>query len=221
MTGRAGDPAGARDQFAALLPAREGSGPEHPDTLAVRGNLAAWTGVAGDPAGARDQYAALLPVHERVLGGEHPDTLWTRHNLARWTGQAGDPAGARDQFAALLPEVERVLGPEHPDILAARGNLARWTGQAGDAAGARDQYAALLPIRSGCSALSTRTPWPPGVTWPAGLGRPGIRPGPATSSPRCFLWSADPGRRTPGHPGSGTTSPTRPAGRELAGLGAK
>ena len=95
-------------------------GPEHPDTLTARHNLARWTGEAGDAAAARDQFAALLPVRERVLGPEHPDTLTARGNLAYWTGEAGDAAAARDQFAALLPVRERVLGPEHPDTLAAR-----------------------------------------------------------------------------------------------------
>ena len=67
-TGEAGDAAGARDQFAALLPVRERVlGPEHPDTLTARHDLARWTGEAGDAAGARDQFAALLPVRERVL----------------------------------------------------------------------------------------------------------------------------------------------------------
>ena len=146
-TGEAGDAAGARDQFAALLPMAERVlGAEHPDTLAAHHNLAYWTGQAGDAAGARGQYAALLPISEQVLGPEHPDTLAARANLAYWTGAAGDAAGARDQVAALLPIEERVLGPEHPDTLAARANLATWTGQAGDAAGARDQVAALLPI---------------------------------------------------------------------------
>ncbi len=68
-------------------------GPEHPDTLAARGNLARWTGQAGDPAGARDQYAALLPVHERVLGPEHPDTLAARGNLAAGPGRRGTRPG--------------------------------------------------------------------------------------------------------------------------------
>ena len=82
-TGEAGDAAGARDQFAALLPIRERVlGPEHPETLTTRHNLAHWTGEAGDAAGARDQFAALLPIRERVLGPEHPRTLTTRHNLA-------------------------------------------------------------------------------------------------------------------------------------------
>jgi hypothetical protein len=76
------------------MPVRERVlGPEHPDTLAARANLAYWTGQAGDTAGARDQYAALMPVDERVLGPEHPDTLTARANLAYWTGQAGDTAG--------------------------------------------------------------------------------------------------------------------------------
>ena len=134
-TGEAGDAAGARDQFAALLPISERvQGPEHPGTLNTRHELARWTGQAGDAAGARDQFAALLPIRERVQGPEHPDTLNTRHELAYWTGQAGDAAGARDQYAALLPIRERVQGPEHPDNLPTRANLAYWTGEAGDAA---------------------------------------------------------------------------------------
>jgi hypothetical protein len=43
-TGEAGDAAGARDQYAALLPIQERVlGREHPNTLTTRGNLAAWT----------------------------------------------------------------------------------------------------------------------------------------------------------------------------------
>jgi hypothetical protein len=88
-TGEEGDAAGARDQYAALLPVRERVlGAEHPDTLAARADLASCTGEAGDAAGARDQCAALLPIRERVLGAEHPDTLTSRHDLAYWAGQA-------------------------------------------------------------------------------------------------------------------------------------
>jgi hypothetical protein len=147
-TGEAGDAAAARDQYAALLPARERvSGREDPDTLTTRGNLARWTGEAGDAAAARDQYAARLPIQEQVVGPEHADTLTTRAELAAWTGEAGDAAAARDQFAALLPVQQRVVGPEHLNTLDTRADLAAWTGKAGDPAAARDQYAALLPVR--------------------------------------------------------------------------
>jgi hypothetical protein len=81
-TGEAGDAAGARDQFAALLPTYvRGMGPRHPDTLAARAHLARWTWMAGDAAGARDQLATLLRIFERVLGPEHPDTQTIRGNL--------------------------------------------------------------------------------------------------------------------------------------------
>ena len=81
-------------QFADLLPLRERVlGPEHPDTLIARANLARFTGQAGILAAARDQYADLLPVEERVLGPEHPDTAITRGNLAHWTAEADDDPG--------------------------------------------------------------------------------------------------------------------------------
>jgi hypothetical protein len=155
--GSSGNFAAARDLQRRILDARERIlGPEDPDTLAARHELARWTGEAGDPAAARDLFAALLPVGEAVLGPEHPDTLNTRHQLARWTGHAGNPAAARDLLAALLPVRERLLGPKHPGTLVGRHQLARWTGQAGDPAAARDQLAALLPVRE--SVFSPKDP---------------------------------------------------------------
>jgi TIR domain/Tetratricopeptide repeat len=86
---QSGDAAIARDQLAALLPVRERvSGPEDPETLTIRRNLAYYTGVAGDAAAARDQLAALLPVRERVSGPEDPGTLAIRQQLAYWTKRA-------------------------------------------------------------------------------------------------------------------------------------
>ena len=146
-TGEAGDPAGARDEYAALVPIEERVlGPNDPTVLTTRHELARWTGTSGDAAGARDQYAALVPIEERVLGPNDPTVLTTRHEFARWTGISGDAAGARDQYATLMPLREGILGAEHPATLATGHELATWTGRAGDAAGARDQLAILLPI---------------------------------------------------------------------------
>ena len=48
FTGEAGDAAGGRDRYAALLPIEERIlGPEHPNTLATRSHLAYWTKQAG------------------------------------------------------------------------------------------------------------------------------------------------------------------------------
>ena len=114
------------------------------------------------------------------------DTLTARANLACWTGQAGDAAGARDQFAALLPVRERVLGPEHPDTLTARANLAYWTGEAGDAAGGpRPVRRAAARLRAGPGPRAPRHPDRPRQPRPLDRARRGMRPRPATSSPRC------------------------------------
>ena len=90
-TGRAGAPATARDQFAALLPVRERMyGPDHPDTLAAREELAYWTGMRRGPGRRPGPVRRAAAVYERVLGPEHAETLAVWYQLAHWTALAGD-----------------------------------------------------------------------------------------------------------------------------------
>jgi tetratricopeptide (TPR) repeat protein len=99
-------------------------GPDHPQTLASRGNLA----IAYRAVGRLDEAISLneqtLADRERVQGPDHPDTLGARSNLA------GDywAAGRLDEAISLqeqtLADRERVQGPDHPDTLGARSNLA-------------------------------------------------------------------------------------------------
>ena len=135
-------------------------GPDHPDTLTTRSNLAYWLGQAGDPAQARPpQFEQLLADQLRVLGPDHPDTLTTRNNLASWLGEAGEPAGAPPQFEQLLADQLRVLGPDHPDTLTTRSNLACWLGEAGTRRGGRRPVrASCSPTSCGCWAPTTPTP---------------------------------------------------------------
>ncbi|KOY55059.1 tetratricopeptide repeat protein [Streptomyces sp. XY332] len=65
-------------------------GPDHPNALTARRNLAYWRGEAGDAAGAAAALEHVLADVERVLGPDHPDTLTTRHSLAHWRRAAGD-----------------------------------------------------------------------------------------------------------------------------------
>ena len=112
---------------------RQGLGPDHPDTLATRHNIAAWTGRNGDARAALQLCTALLPDRQRILGPDHLDTLATRANIALWTGQAGDVGTALELCTALLRDQRQILGPDHPDTLNTRHNLAHWTGRAGGA----------------------------------------------------------------------------------------
>ena len=97
----------------------EAYGPEHPEPLGARGNVAYSMGETGDVVGARDRFAALLPIRERVLGPDHPDTLTARADLARWTGrrkmalrQAGEDPGS--PTSQILPRCRVQRAPERP-----------------------------------------------------------------------------------------------------------
>ncbi|MFE5793948.1 tetratricopeptide repeat protein [Streptomyces sp. NPDC056503] len=143
--GEAGDAAGAADAYTELLTDRlRILGPDHPDTLTARHNLATWRGEAGDPAGAADTYTELLTDRLRILGPDHPATLTTRNNLAHWRGEAGDPAGAADAYAELLTDCLRVLGPDHPHTLLTRYQWAVCVGRAGNLAAAVDALRELV-----------------------------------------------------------------------------
>jgi hypothetical protein len=74
-------------------------GPEHPDTLATRYQIASRQVWAEDPAVAAAGVAALeelLAAQLRVLGPDHPHTLATHGSIAslRNEGKA-DPMGSR------------------------------------------------------------------------------------------------------------------------------
>ncbi|MFD7027256.1 tetratricopeptide repeat protein [Streptomyces sp. NPDC059917] len=144
--GEAGDPVGAAQAFANLLPDRlRVLGPDHPDTLSTRNDLAYWQGEAGDPVGAAQAFANLLPDRLRVLGPDHPQTLSNRSNLARLIGEAGDPAAAAAAFSELVAAYQQVLGPDDPNTLITRHNLAHLWGKSGHPALAVDTFADLLP----------------------------------------------------------------------------
>jgi tetratricopeptide (TPR) repeat protein len=98
-------------------------GPDHPDTLTSRGNLA----LAYHDAGRLEKAIGLdeqnLAARERDLGPDHPDTLTSRNNLAVAYWAAGRTEEAIRLHEQALAARERVLGPDHPDTLQSRNNL--------------------------------------------------------------------------------------------------
>lgn len=109
---------------------------DHPDTLALRRDLAEWHGKAGDTAKAVAQLEDLLPDLSRVLGTDHPGTRTTRRDLVfgpdhpdtmtversygAWDGRAGQTRYATLLFGKLYQRRLRVRGADHPDTIAAR-----------------------------------------------------------------------------------------------------
>ncbi|MFE0730562.1 tetratricopeptide repeat protein, partial [Streptomyces antibioticus] len=58
-------------------------GPDHPDTLTARSNLAVSYSDAGRTQDALDLDERVLADMERLLGPDHPDTLTARAALDR------------------------------------------------------------------------------------------------------------------------------------------
>ena len=99
-------------------------GPDHPDTLTTRNNLASAYDSAGRFGEAIELFEQVLGERERLLGADHPDTLTTRNNLAGAYDSAGRFGEAIKLFEQVLAERKRLLGPDHPATLTVRNNLA-------------------------------------------------------------------------------------------------
>ncbi|MEU0382766.1 FxSxx-COOH system tetratricopeptide repeat protein, partial [Streptomyces cyaneofuscatus] len=99
-------------------------GPDHPDTLTSRSNLAHALNALGRYQEAADLHHQTLTDLERVLGPDHPYTLTSRGNLARALHELGRHQEAVDLHQRTLTDCERVLGPDHPNTLTSRANLA-------------------------------------------------------------------------------------------------
>ena len=99
-------------------------GPDHPDTLTVRNNLAAAYRSIGRFGEAIELFEQVLAESEQVLGADHPDMLTVRNNLADAYRSVGRFGEAIDAWEELLLECQRVLGADHPYTLTVRNNLA-------------------------------------------------------------------------------------------------
>ncbi|WP_136193439.1 tetratricopeptide repeat protein [Actinomyces procaprae] len=115
-------------------------GPDHPDTLASRHNLAAAYESAGKVEESISLFEQVLQDRLRILGPDHPDTLTSRNNLAAAYRAAGRLEDAIDLHQQVLQDRLRILGPHHPQTLASRNNLAN----AYQAAGRQEDMVKLM-----------------------------------------------------------------------------
>ncbi len=109
----------------------EALGPDHPDTLISRNNLAEAYRAAGRTAEALALHESTLRLREAKLGPDHPATLTSRNNLAAAYNAAGRVAEALALHESTLRLREAKLGVDHPDTLISRSDLAEAYGAAG------------------------------------------------------------------------------------------
>ena len=107
----------------ALSVVEEVLGPDHPDTLVSRNNLASAYESAGRLGEAIPLYEQVLADRVRVLGDDHPHTLTSRNNLAHAYQAAGRHHEAINLFKDTLKVCEDTLSPGHPLTTTVRENL--------------------------------------------------------------------------------------------------
>ena len=98
-------------------------GPDDPDTIRARNDLARAYRETGRVADAVPLVEQILAARERLFGADDPRTLASRNNLAsayRATGRAAEAIGL---FEKNLAACERLFGADNPKTLASRRNL--------------------------------------------------------------------------------------------------
>ena len=123
-------------------------GPDHPDALASRNNLAGTYESVGRLIEAIALFERVLADSIRVLGEDHPNTLASRNNLAHAYHAGGRFTEAIALFERVLADSIRVLGEDHPNTLTSRDNLAGACKSEGRLAEATALYEQVLPDRS-------------------------------------------------------------------------
>ena len=98
-------------------------GPDDPDTMRSRNDLARTYRKAGRTADAVPLVEQTLVARERLFGADHPGTLASRNNLASAYRATGRAAQAIPLLEENVAACERLFGADHPKTLASRHNL--------------------------------------------------------------------------------------------------
>jgi tetratricopeptide (TPR) repeat protein len=137
------DKAAAVHQRAVLV--RQSSlGPDHPQTLASRNELAEADFAAGRKAEALVLFEQTLKLREARLGNDHPDTLTSRNDLGAAYLEMGQTAEAIPLLEQTLRLREAKLGRDHRDTLTSRNELAAAYLRAGRMAEAIQMHEQIL-----------------------------------------------------------------------------
>ncbi|MFF3089952.1 tetratricopeptide repeat protein [Streptomyces nojiriensis] len=124
-------------------------GPDHPQTLSSRNNLALALQALGRHQEAASLHQQVLSDLGRIFGPDHPQTLSSRNNLANALQALGRHQQAADLHQQNLTDRERTLGPDHPQTLNSRNNLARLGTQAPSGRASWWRWNSLRRLRRG------------------------------------------------------------------------
>jgi hypothetical protein len=128
----------------AIAKLEEALGPDHPEVLDRKQDLAFGRLGMFDLEMAQSLYDELLEARQRVDGRDHVETLRTRSDMGWLAKRRGDFAGAVVALEACLADQRRVLGSVHPDTFSTLVRLAGAVIDAGRQAEGRSMLLAEL-----------------------------------------------------------------------------
>ena len=118
-TARHGKRSRALELFTGLLADRvRVQGPDHPNVLSTRFQIAVWTSGTGKPARAIELFTELLSDSVRVLGEHHPHTTSIHYRLGLATRRVGRVDLAAEHLEIVRTEWARRFGPDSERVQA-------------------------------------------------------------------------------------------------------
>ncbi len=119
---------------------RQTAGPDDPEVLAIRNNLAVVLQDQGKTAEAEAEYRAILAAWAGRPGAGRPEVQAARNNLAAILSEQGKLTEAEAEYRAIMEARRQALGPGHQETLAARHNVAAILHAQGRLAEAEAEY---------------------------------------------------------------------------------
>ena len=119
-------------------------GPDHPDTLATRHQIAGEMAARGDHAAAEAEYRDVLAARAAGARPRPPGHAGHPARIAEEMAARGDHAAAEAEYRDVLAARLRVLGPDHPSTLATRHCIAGEMAARGEHAAAEAEYRDVL-----------------------------------------------------------------------------
>ena len=99
-------------------------GPQHPQTVRAKNNLAYTFSMLNEPEKALPLLLEVLAIHRNSLGMESQSAAQVLNNLAIVYGELGQPDEMLPLAIQALSIREKIIGPEHPDTADSLSNLA-------------------------------------------------------------------------------------------------
>jgi non-specific serine/threonine protein kinase/serine/threonine-protein kinase len=122
--GMTGEAIAVYRQAISLASKTPGVGPDHPDVVWVRHNLAMSYFDIRQPAKALALFEQVLEQRKAALGPDHPQTVAAMSELAKKYQGSGQPGKAVPLFEQALEKRKARLGPDQPETLRAMLDLA-------------------------------------------------------------------------------------------------